>query len=129
MDTQKIKHEQQVTRKPDMSSINDMKHTVYNPEGEELGKIEDVIVDQNNGKIAFGVLSFGGLFGIGDTRYAIPWEALEYHDDDRRYTLNISKEQLEKAEGYNEETFRKADDRYLAGMYGYWGYSPYWRAL
>ena len=39
---------------------------VVNPQGESLGKVEEVMLDSAPGRIAFAVLSFGGFLGLGD---------------------------------------------------------------
>src|SRR3569623_2906303 len=49
---------------------------VVNPKGENLGKIEDIMIDVASGRVAYAVLSFGGILGIGDKLFAIPWHAL-----------------------------------------------------
>lgn len=50
---------------------------VENEHGENLGKIEDVVLDASRGQIVYAVLSFGGILGIGDKLFAIPWTALK----------------------------------------------------
>jgi hypothetical protein len=35
------------------------------------------MLDVNNGKIAYAVLSCGGVAGIGEKLFAIPWKALK----------------------------------------------------
>lgn len=49
---------------------------VVNPRGEDLGKIEELIIDfGEGGRVAYAVLSFGGFLGMGDKLFAIPWES------------------------------------------------------
>jgi hypothetical protein len=43
---------------------------VYNPAGEKIGKIENVMIDKLTGKVAYAVMSFGGFLGIGDKHYS-----------------------------------------------------------
>ncbi|HWR25020.1 MAG TPA: PRC-barrel domain-containing protein [Methanosarcina sp.] len=50
---------------------------VVNTAGEDLGRIEELIVDLENNKIAYAVLSFGGFLGIADKLFAIPMQALK----------------------------------------------------
>jgi sporulation protein YlmC with PRC-barrel domain len=45
---------------------------VVSPEGESLGEIKDFMVDMDEGRIAYAVLSFGGILGFGDKLFAIP---------------------------------------------------------
>ena len=40
--------------------------TVVNRQGEDLGSIEDLMLDPQNGRIEYAVLDFGGFLGIGD---------------------------------------------------------------
>ena len=47
--------------------------------GEKIGKIERLMIDKASGKIAYAVMSFGGLFGLGDNYYQIPWSLLKYN--------------------------------------------------
>ena len=49
---------------------------VVNRAGEDLGQIEDFMIDLENGRIAYAVLSFGGFLGMGDKLFAIPWKLL-----------------------------------------------------
>jgi hypothetical protein len=48
-----------------------------NHQKEDLGKIEHLMIDLANGRIAYAVLSFGGFLGMGDKLFAIPWSALK----------------------------------------------------
>src|ERR1019366_5018246 len=50
---------------------------VVNRQKEDLGKIEHLMIDLANGRIAYAVLSFGGFLGMGDKLFAIPWSALK----------------------------------------------------
>jgi len=50
---------------------------VRSPAGEDLGKIEEVMLDMTSGKVTYAVLSFGGVLGMGSKLFAIPWSALE----------------------------------------------------
>ena len=50
---------------------------VVNPQNEDLGKIEDLIVD-SSGRISYAVLSFGGFLGLGDKDFAIPFNAFAF---------------------------------------------------
>ena len=81
---------------------------VINVNKEHLGKIEEVMIDVNMGRIAYAVLSFGGFLGIGNKLFAIPWEALESNGWD--YILRIDKSVLEKAEGFDKEEWSLTRD-------------------
>ena len=51
---------------------------VINTDQEDLGKIEDLVIDARNSRVAYAILSFGGVLGLGDKHFAIPWEALTF---------------------------------------------------
>lgn len=107
---------------------------VFNGKGEKLGKIEDLMIDLNSGRIAYAVLSFGGFLGLGNKLFAIPWEFLcvdnrwNYHDIyQQRIVLNILKEKLEKAPGFDRNNWpREPDWAWLKEVFTYYGCQPYW---
>ncbi|MGH9692330.1 MAG: PRC-barrel domain-containing protein [Candidatus Acidiferrales bacterium] len=76
---------------------------VVNQQDEYLGKIEDVAVDVEAGRIAYAVLSFGGFLGIGDKYFAIPWEAFRFNMTDKRAILNVDRKLLENAPGFDKD--------------------------
>ena len=49
---------------------------VYNPAGEKLGSVEDIMIDKISGKAIYAVMSFGGFLGIGDRHHPLPWASL-----------------------------------------------------
>ncbi|MGH8728069.1 MAG: PRC-barrel domain-containing protein [Burkholderiales bacterium] len=81
------------------SDLVDMK--VKNAQGEQLGEINDVIVDVKNGQAHYAVMSFdaGGL-GLGNKTFAYPLSAFS-RDTDDKLTLNIDREKLRNAEGFD----------------------------
>jgi sporulation protein YlmC with PRC-barrel domain len=100
---------------------------VVNRRGEDLGKIEEIMLDVTTGQVAYAVLSFGGLLGIGDKLFAIPWELLELDPDNKRFLMDIDKEMLEKAPGFDRSNWPKTTEhQWLAGVYDFYGREPYW---
>src|SRR2546426_6110910 len=55
--------------------------SVRNAAGEDLGKIDEIMIDIPSGRVAYAVLSFGGFLGMGDKLFAIPWDALKVDED------------------------------------------------
>ena len=103
---------------------------VRNPAGEDLGKIEEIMLDVSSGRIAYAVLSFGGFLGIGDKLFAVPWDALTVDTANERFVLDVSKERLEDAPGFDEDNWpetTEADDAWLVSVYEYYETEPYWR--
>jgi sporulation protein YlmC with PRC-barrel domain len=102
---------------------------VLNPAGEQLGNLKDLVIDAEDGHIAYAVLSIGGLLGLGDKLFAIPWEALLWKAKDNTFVLDVDKEVLKEAPGFDKDQW-PSEAQYEAGwlldIYEYYGYSPYW---
>ena len=76
--------------------------TIYNPAGDNLGSVEDVMIDKVTGKIAYAVVGFGGFLGIGDRHYPLPWEKLKYDTNMGGYVVDLDKRMLEGAPSYSD---------------------------
>jgi len=100
---------------------------VYNPQGERLGKIEDLMIDKVSGRIPYAVLSFGGFLGIGDRYYPLPWPQLRYDTGMGGYVVNLDKRMLDNAPSYAAgATPDWNDDTWGRSVYGYYKTDPYW---
>ena len=100
--------------------------TVVNMKGEDLGDIKDFMVDIDSGRIAYAVLSFGGFLGIGDKLFAIPFEALQLDPNKERFRLDITKDQLENAPGFDKDDWpSRPDYQFIDRVYTHYGYEPY----
>jgi hypothetical protein len=71
---------------------------------EDLGKIEDVALDCRDNQIAYAILSFGDVLGLGDKHFAIRWEALSYSPASLRL-VNIEKDRLANAPGFDKDNW------------------------
>lgn len=101
---------------------------VYNDQGEHLGEIKEFMIDTASGDIAYAVLSFGGFLGMGDKLFAIPWEALNIDMDRRRIILNVDKEALKDAPGFDKNDWPSSPDRsFIDRVHQHYGYEPYYR--
>lgn len=76
---------------------------VKNPKGENLGEIKDVVIDPLNSRVVYAVVSFGGALGMGNKLFAIPWPVLRWNKDKDHYILDIDKETLKKAPGFDKK--------------------------
>ncbi|MBN2117747.1 MAG: PRC-barrel domain-containing protein [Anaerolineales bacterium] len=102
---------------------------VVNTAGEPLGNIKELMVDLDDGQIAYVALSFGGFLGLGDKLFAIPWEALTFAAEDQTVILDVDQEVLKNAPGFDKDhwpTSAQYEAGWLLDMYEYYGYSPYW---
>lgn len=98
---------------------------VFNLKEEHLGKIEEIMIDSECGRIAYAVLSFGGWLGANNKLFAIPWESLERNRDD--YILKVDKSVLENAKGFDKEKWSLTRNE-LEDAYKRCGLQPYWES-
>lgn len=95
--------------------------TVKNPQGDSLGDLKDIMLDTATGKIAYGVLSFGGVFGMGDKLFAVPWDALNVDGPNKQLVLDVSKERLKDAPGFDKDHWPNfADPAFAKSIHGYY---------
>jgi sporulation protein YlmC with PRC-barrel domain len=100
---------------------------VVNARGEDLGKIEAIMLDVNSGHIAYAVLSFGGFLGVGGKLFAIPWAALVLDAQNKRFILDASRERLESAPGFDKDHWPSmADPTWATELHDYYEVAPYW---
>ena len=98
---------------------------VYNQDNEDLGDIKEFMIDMATGTIAYAVLSFGGLLGMGDKLFAVPWAALKLDTSNKRFTLNVPKETLKDAPGFDKDKWPSmADEAWASGVHKFYG-TPY----
>ena len=98
---------------------------VYNRDGEDLGDIKEFMIDMASGKVAYAVLSFGGLMGLGDKLFAVPWAAMALDTVNKRFTLNVPKAKLSDAPGFNKDRWPSmADGTWASGVHKFYG-TPY----
>lgn len=74
---------------------------VYNTEGEQIGHVEDIVLDKLSNEILFSVVAFGGFLGIGEKYHPVPWAKLDYQEEMDGYVVPLSRAQLEGAPSYN----------------------------
>ena len=100
---------------------------VYSTDGDHLGEIQDVMIDKRSGKIAYAVLSFGGLLGIGQRYHPLPWATLKYDTRQGGYVVGINADQLEDAPTYGGNEMPAWGDRaYETRIHDYYKAVPYW---
>lgn len=110
-----------------MSASTLMDNPVKNPEGDDLGKIEEFMIDLDGGKIAYAVLSFGGILGVGDKLFAIPFNALKLDMDEECFVLDVDKDELKDAPGFDKDDWPDmANYKWGEDIYSYYHQDPYW---
>jgi sporulation protein YlmC with PRC-barrel domain len=100
---------------------------VEDPQGNNLGEIEDLVFDLQDGRIAYAVLAYGGWLGLGENMAAVPWQALKLDTAERDFTLNVDKEKLRAAPSFAKDKWPQTLDRkWLSDVYAYYGAKPNW---
>ena len=83
---------------------------VCNMQDEKLGKIQDIMLDVNEGTIRYAVLSAGGFLGMGDRLFAVPWKALKLDKQNKRLMLNVNAERIKNAPGFDKDNWPNMAD-------------------
>lgn len=97
---------------------------VYNQSEESLGTIKEFMIDMQTGRIRYAVLSFGGFLGMGDRLFAVPWQALHLDTANKRFTLNVDKDRLKNAPGFDKDHWpTMADTSWAHGVHTFYGVS------
>ena len=100
---------------------------VKNTAGEDLGTIENLMINLLSTRVTYAVLSFGGFLGLGEKYFAIPMEAMALDPDDRSFILNVPREKLDEAHGFDKDNWpNMADRQWETGIYMHYNLRPYW---
>ena len=78
-------------------------NNVCNFAGESLGDVKEIMLDMRSGTVGYAVLSFGGFMGVGEKLFAVPWKLLKLDTKHKRFTLDVNKDQLENAPGFDKD--------------------------
>jgi sporulation protein YlmC with PRC-barrel domain len=84
--------------------------SVVNGNDQDLGDIKEIMLDMHSGQVAYAVLSFGGFLGLGEKLFAVPWQALHLDTINKRFVLNIEKDRLKTAPGFNPDAWPDMSD-------------------
>jgi hypothetical protein len=97
------------------------KDSVRNRSNEDVGSIKEIMLDVPSGRVAYAVLSVGGFLGMGDRLFAIPWEALTLDEDRECFIMDVDKQRIENAPGFDKSNWPDmADTSWCQGVHKYW---------
>lgn len=98
--------------------------TVQSPGGERLGKVDDIVLNLAQERVAYAVVSVGGVLGVGDRTITVPWSAFqgtETVDGKRVLLLDMTRDQLQRAPAFDRDRLSAAaGQRGVSGTYGDW---------
>jgi sporulation protein YlmC with PRC-barrel domain len=89
---------------------------VRNKAGEDLGKIDDFVVDMKTGEVRYAALSFGGFAGFGSKLFAVPFGSMTFmlgepnKANSRHFVFDVTKEQLDRAPGFDSSNWPNVAD-------------------
>lgn len=100
---------------------------VVTSDGEDVGKISDIMLDVRGGRIAYAVLSEGGFLGMGSTLHAIPWSALTLDTAEKCFRVDITAQQIKDDPGFDKDHWpAMADPVWGEQIHRYYSREPYW---
>lgn len=94
---------------------------VYSREGERLGSIYNFMVDKFSGKVEYAVMAYGGLMGLGERYYPLPWRTLTYDTRAGGYRIDMSRNDLRSAPSFDRDTEPRFDRQYGSRVHDYYG--------
>lgn len=105
-----------------LSSSSIVGTNVVNTANESMGDIKDLMIDLRTGEIQYAVLSFGGFLGMGDKLFAVPMNAFDIDTYDEKFVLDVNKERLENAPGFDKDNWPGTNDnKFVDSVYTYYG--------
>lgn len=100
---------------------------VCRADGKKIGIVERLMIDKMSGKVAYAVLSFGGILGFGKRHLPVPWERLQYSVVHGGYFAKLTAEELARAPSYSAGAdFDWGDRSEETRVHRYYGSKPYW---
>jgi sporulation protein YlmC with PRC-barrel domain len=98
---------------------------VYNRAAEDLGTVKEIMLDMRSGRVSYAVLSFGGFLGVGNKLFAVPWEALTLDTQNKRFVLDVERDRLSGAPGFDKDKWPDmADQAWVRDLHAYYGTRP-----
>ena len=102
-------------------------YDVVNANGEDMGQVQNFMIDMVTGRVALVIVAFGGMLGVSDKCIAIPFERLVWKPMDMKFVLNMPRSVLEDAPGIDKDKWpEEVNADWLHGVYTRYGCSPYW---
>jgi sporulation protein YlmC with PRC-barrel domain len=97
---------------------------VVDERNEDIGKVDDLMVDEADRKVRFIRVASGGILGMGKTKFLVPVDAIDRITDDT-VRLRHDRNHVAGSPAYDPTI---GDEAYYGRLYGYYGYPPYWAA-
>ena len=103
------------------------RYDLVNEQGQDLGQVQNFVVDMLAGRIAFVIVAFGGMLGISDKWFAMPWEIMTWSPEKRKFVVDMPTNVFQTAPGMHKEKWaEEINSDWLAKCYLHYGLAPYW---
>ena len=97
-------------------------YDIRNPEGKDLGKVDNLMVNLRTGEVEYVVVEFGAFLGVGGKLFAIPFKELRPDDEHKRFILDRDKEYLKNSPGFDKMHWPDTNDHsYFDNVSLYYG--------
>jgi len=121
-----VTHTETLTRNT-LSASTIIGDPVHNAMDENLGKIEDLMIDLSSGRVAYAVLSFGGFLGMGNKLFAVPFRAMKVDTEKHAFVLDVPKDRLKDAPGFDKDNWPDVSDMgYRSQIYSFYNVPKDW---
>jgi len=102
---------------------------VPNFAGEVLGTVDEFVLDFDAGRVAYVVVSVGGFLGVGEKLYAVPWELFSIRADEHVLFVDIDKQMLLDAPGFERSRWPDmTDEQWAEEIHAHYAQKPYWNS-
>ncbi len=96
---------------------------VKSNDGQDLGKLEDIVIDQQSGKVNFAIVGKGGALGIGEKRMPVPWQAIHI-DSQKHLSLKVDKQKMQSAPTVSQDYSDLNNPESVVAIYRFYELEP-----
>ncbi|ATQ66994.1 MULTISPECIES: PRC-barrel domain-containing protein [Methylosinus] len=98
--------------------------TVFDPNGDEIGEIDHLMIDCVSGRVRYAVMAFGGFLGLGHSHYPLPWSSLTYDRERGAFVADVTEQQLHDAPEFSDDSW--SDREWERRVHEHYHARPYW---
>ncbi|MDX2156889.1 MAG: PRC-barrel domain-containing protein [Hyphomicrobiaceae bacterium] len=98
--------------------------SVYDSRGNQIGEIDHLMIEKVSGKVTYAVMSFGGLMGLGESHFPLPWSSLKYDTSLDGYVTGVTEQQLRDAPAFSDDSW--GDRSWETNVHRHYGAPTYW---
>jgi sporulation protein YlmC with PRC-barrel domain len=100
---------------------------VVDRDGEDLGTVHDLLIDEQDKRVRFLEIASGGFLGFGQTKFLLPVEAITRMNSDTVF-VSQTRQRIAAAPRYDPELMHRevGENSYYGDVYQHYGYPPYW---